>query len=567
MSSSTVIGIDLGTTNSLVAYIENGKPVIIPNALGSLITPSVVGLSDAGTILVGEGARERLTTHPHLTASSFKRFMGTEKTVSLGRKKYRAEELSALILSSLKDDASSYLGYEVNDVVISVPAYFNDAQRKATRAAAEIAGLNLQRLINEPTAAAIAYGLHESVNDSTFMVFDLGGGTFDISILEMFEDVMQVHACAGDNHLGGEDFTKLLLQKFLDHCGLKFNSFDEQDKSTLLRAAENTKFALSKNSSSVIEFRFRGKLYRHEFTEVEFENLVEPLLARLREPMVRALRDAELKASDLDSIVMVGGACRMPIIRRVVSKLLLKLPHGSIDYDHTIAMGAAVQGGLIAEDASLNEVVLTDVMPFSLGVGIHHPNTRSEDDLLFSPIIERNSPVPISRMGMYHPVDEKQKKVEFKIFQGESRYTTENLELGKISVSVKPGPIHSNLIDVRFTFDMNGILEVEVQRENETKRLIVEGNPGVLSKKEIEASFKKLSKLKIHPRDTLENVTILNKASRIYEQTIGEERDYVGSLIQSFEEAIASQNLDLIDAQRKEFEQILSQLDDDPLSS
>jgi len=561
-----IVGIDLGTTNSLIAYIKNGDAVILPNVLGEKTTPSVVGFDDNKQVIIGEPARQRLSTHPNLTVANFKRYMGTERKIKVGKQKFRAEELSALLLGALKADAESYLGCEVKDVVISVPAYFNDAQRKATKAAGQLAGLNVVRLINEPTAAAIAYGLHEKLDESTFMVFDLGGGTFDISILELFDGVMQVHACAGDNFLGGEDFSDVILSYFIEQHALTFKKLKPTEQANLKRLAENTKISLSEGKEVLMKYEYNNQTYETLLTPSKFESLIEPLLARLRSPIQNALRDADINASELDSIVLVGGACRMPVIRKVVSKMLAKLPHGAIDYDQTIAIGAAVQAGLIDSDESLEEIVLTDVMPYSLGVGTHNPNSHDKGELLFNPIIERNSPVPVSRMSDFYPVDERQKNVEFGIFQGEARYVKDNVKLGVISIPVVPGNINANQIDVRFTFDLNGILEVEIYKENVQRRLIIEGNPGVLTKKEIDKSFAMLADLKIHPREEIENINILSRAHRLFEQYTGEKRDHIGLMITQFESILIRQNKDEIEQTRVLFEQELNLLDDDPLS-
>lgn len=560
-----IIGIDLGTTNSLVAYINNGQAEIIPNALGKKSTPSVVGVSDDNEIIVGEAARQRLSTHPDKTVAAFKRYMGTDRKIKLGKQVYRAEELSALVLKNLKADAEALCGQTITEAVISVPAYFNDAQRKATKAASELAGLNVTRLVNEPTAAAIAYGLHKNLDESTFMVFDLGGGTFDISILELFDGVMQVHACAGDNHLGGEDFTRLLLQYFLDQHGLSFKKLKISQQAILLRLAENAKVSLSTGEDVVMRFEAKTKQYETTIKPAQFEKIVEPLMVRLREPVVKALKDAQMNASELDSVVMVGGACRMPMIRKSVSRMLAKLPHSNIDYDQTVALGAAVQAGLIAEDSTLNEIVLTDVMPYSLGVGVNNPNARDENDLLFSPILERNSAVPISRVEAYYPNNETQKSVDLGIYQGESRYARDNVKIGLVSMPVTPGPTQTNLLEVRFTFDLNGIVEVEVKKDQLVKRLVIEGNPGVLTKQEIDASFKKLAALKMHPREKLENITTINRAVRLYEQNIGDSRQYLGELISHFESALLTQDDKKIAEIRVNVEERLDELDDDPL--
>ena len=562
-----IIGIDLGTTNSLVACIEDGEAKIIPNALGRNLTPSVVGLDNDKQVIVGEPARQRLTTHADRTIASFKRYMGTDHIFRLGRQKFRTEELSALLLGSLKRDAESYFGEEVTEAVISVPAYFNHAQRKATKVAGELAGLEVRRLINEPTAAAIAYGLHENLAESTFMVFDLGGGTFDISILELFDGVMQVHACAGDNYLGGEDFTDAIIKHFLAEHDLSAKKLKPAEYANLRRTADNCKLSLSKGNDVLMKLDLKGSTYETDLSLSAFETLIEPLLERLRKPIETALRDANINASELDSVVMVGGACRMPMIRANVSRMLSKLPHSNIDYDQTIALGTAVQAGLIASDETLEEIVLTDVMPYSLGVGVHNENSNDPAELLFSPIIERNSPVPVSRADDFYPVDEKQKKIEFRIYQGEARHVGDNVMLGSVSIPVVPGDLASNKVDVRFTFDLNGILEVEIQKDKLQRRLIIEGNPGVLSKAEIDKSFAKLADLKIHPREKTENTAALNRAYRLYEEHIGDNREYIGKLLSYFEDVLAGQDPQEIDSIRAQFEEKLDEFDDDPLSN
>ena len=562
-----IIGIDLGTTNSLVACIEDGEAKIIPNALGRNLTPSVVGLDNDKQVIVGEPARQRLTTHADRTIASFKRYMGTDHIFRLGRQKFRTEELSALLLGSLKRDAESYFGEEVTEAVISVPAYFNHAQRKATKVAGELAGLEVRRLINEPTAAAIAYGLHENLAESTFMVFDLGGGTFDISILELFDGVMQVHACAGDNYLGGEDFTDAIIKHFLAEHDLSAKKLKPAEYANLRRTADNCKLSLSKGNAVLMKLDLKGSTYETDLSLSAFETLIEPLLVRLRKPIETALRDANINASELDSVVMVGGACRMPMIRANVSRMLSKLPHSNIDYDQTIALGTAVQAGLIASDETLEEIVLTDVMPYSLGVGVHNENSNDPAELLFSPIIERNSPVPVSRADDFYPVDEKQKKIEFRIYQGEARHVGDNVMLGSVSIPVVPGDLASNKVDVRFTFDLNGILEVEIQKDKLQRRLIIEGNPGVLSKAEIDKSFAKLADLKIHPREKTENTAALNRAYRLYEEHIGDNREYIGKLLSYFEDVLAGQDPQEIDSIRAQFEEKLDEFDDDPLSN
>jgi molecular chaperone HscC len=320
-----IVGIDLGTTNSLVAVWRDGRAQLIPNALGHVLTPSCVSIGDDGKVLVGMAARERLLTAPTRTSAAFKRYIGTQRRITLADREFRAEELSALVLKSLKADAEAFLGESVTEAVITVPAYFNDTQRKATRTAGELAGLKVERLLNEPTAAALSYGLHQADPDSQFLIFDLGGGTFDVSILELFSGVMEVRATAGDNFLGGEDFVTILVEGFLEKAGKAAGLNGKRlspDQSARLRAeAERVKREVGARGSST--FRYTDD--RHDLSWTidadEFERLCAPLLGRLRAPMEAALRDARLSASDLSRIVLVGGATRMPVIHRLVAKL------------------------------------------------------------------------------------------------------------------------------------------------------------------------------------------------------------------------------------------------------
>ncbi|MDU5946911.1 MAG: molecular chaperone HscC, partial [Paenibacillus macerans] len=325
------IGIDLGTSNSLAAYWTEHGPVIIPNSLGKRLTPSVVSLDDNNEVLVGQIAKERMITHPHLTASTFKRYMGTDKTYQLGEHPFSPEDLSSFILRALKEDAEAYLGEAVEEAVISVPAYFNDAQRKATLRAAALAGLHVERLISEPTAAAISYGLHQQESDTRFLVFDLGGGTFDVSVLELFEGVMQVQSIAGDNYLGGEDFTGLLLSHFVETHGIDYANLPTKEKTALIKQAELCKLVLGNENAGEMVFMREGQTLQLTVNRSQFEQLAAQLLLRLRNPIERALRDASLTPQDLDAVILIGGATRMPIIKSIVSKMFGRLPFSQIN--------------------------------------------------------------------------------------------------------------------------------------------------------------------------------------------------------------------------------------------
>lgn len=563
-----IVGIDLGTTNSLISIWQDGQAKIIPNALGEALTPSVVSVEKKGQILVGQAAKERLVSHPGYAVANFKRYMGSNKLLVMSGKNYRPEELSSFVLRSLKSDAEAYLGEEISEAVISVPAYFNDIQRKATKTAGELAGLKVERLVNEPTAAALAYGLHLGVEENKFLVFDLGGGTFDVSILHLFEGIMEVRATAGDNFLGGEDFIEVMAKQFVDEeseaAGLKIKHLTESFGQHLRKPAELLKKQLTKEKTATVQFIWKKKEIQWEMSLDAFEKMSEPLLARLRAPIERTLRDANLNPASLDHVVLVGGATRMPMIRRLVAQMFGRMPSVNIDPDQAVALGAAVQAGLKADDSALDEIVMTDVCPYTLGIEVVKQNPDgSVLNGLYHPIIERNSVIPISRVDQFFTVDPNQSRINVRVYQGESLKVGSNIFLDGISVAVQPGPAGKESIEVRFTYDVNGILEVEVTstRDGKAETLIIEENPGVMSKEEIAKQLKKLAKIKIHPRDQLENRTALARAERLYEENLGERRAYIADLISGFRTLLKSQDTDKIDNARIELNQILDELD------
>lgn len=560
-----IIGIDLGTTNSLVAVWEDGRARLLPNSLGEFLTPSCVSMDEDGTILVGRAARERLQTHPDKTAAVFKRYMGSERTIRLGKREFRAEELSALVLRSLKEDAEAELGYPIKEAVITVPAYFSDAQRKATRAAGVLAGLKVDRLLNEPTAASLAYGIHQLGAESRFLVFDLGGGTFDVSVLDMFEGVMEVRASAGDNFLGGEDFVGCVIDRFFEQTGAPAKlKGDMAFMQRLTAQTEAAKRALSEKPTATIQVFQDDQTYALELDEPTFEQICMPLLQRLRAPVERALRDANLRGTELDKIVLAGGATRMPAVRRLVARMFGRFPECEINPDEVVALGAAVQAGLKMKDAALEEVVMTDVAPYSLGINLtmQLPD-GSYTDGHFDPIIERNSPVPISRVKTYHPTREQQRALDLEVYQGEARLVSENILLGTLKVYLPDLPRIECAVDVRFTYDVNGLLQVEatVQKTQETVSLVIEGNPGVLSEVEIAAKLAALSKLKIHPRDQMENRALMARAERLYQQLRGSEREWFGAQIRLFEGSLASQDSRKVQVDRQKFSALVDHVE------
>lgn len=564
---SVIVGIDLGTTNSLVAVWRHGRAELIPNGLGEFLTPSCVSLDADGSVLVGKAARERLQTHPERSAATFKRYMGSDKTLRLGTREFRPEELSALVLRSLKADAEAALGAPVTRAIITVPAYFSDAQRKATRAAGELAGLKVERLLNEPTAAALAHGLHLRGSESRFLVFDLGGGTFDVSILDLFEDVMEVRASAGDNFLGGEDFVTQLVERFFEQCKLpeKLRG-DAVFMQRLVAQTEAAKRQLSTQPQAAIRVRQGDTEHQMELDEALLEQVCAGLLQRLRAPVERALRDSGLRAAELDAVVLAGGATRMPVVRRMVTTMFGRFPNIDLNPDEVVGLGAAVQCGLLERDAALNEVVMTDVAPYSMGVEISiRLDERRSSEGHFDPIIERNTAVPVSRVKSYVPMHPDQSHLELKVFQGEARLVKDNIQLGTLHVPLGGPRGRDPSVEVRFTYDVNGLLQVEakVMHTQETVTLLIEGNPGLLSQEEIQERLKALAALKIHPRDQLENRTLLARGERLYLQCRGREREHLGLCTLRFEQILASQDSRAIAEARREYKRLLDVIESD----
>lgn len=557
-----ILGIDLGTTNSLIARWTEDGPAILPNALGAELTPSVVGLLDNGEIVVGEAAANRLITHPERTAAHFKRLMGTSQLAKLGAKSFRPEELSAFVLKALKRDAEKALDKEISDVVISVPAYFSDAQRQATRAAGELAGLSVRRLVNEPTAAALAHGLND-VEEGKYLVFDLGGGTFDVSIVERFDDIFEVRASAGDNFLGGEDFRGVVKSLITKQHEIETGSLDAAAHNVLSNAAERVKQALSTAREAEYEVSFAGRVLEGTLTREQFETESEELLRRLRKPLEIAIRDSDLSVDEIGEVVLVGGATRMPCVRSLVARLFRRLPLAGNDPDKTVAAGAAVQAGLVAEDKALNDVVVTDVCPHSLGIEVVRDGGRG---MMMSFVIERNAVLPISRVEDYYTVENNQKELLVRVFQGESMRPEKNVFLGDVRVPVTPKPAGEESINVRFTYDVNGLLDVEVEVPSKDlkKQKLFETQESSLSDAEIGKRRAELEKYKLHPLEDAPNLALLARAERLYEEHTGDQRDAIGRLIREFEQEISDQTNRHPDKTREKFGRRLASFEDSP---
>ncbi|EKF4934420.1 molecular chaperone HscC [Salmonella enterica] len=543
-NATLAIGIDLGTTNSLIAVWQDGAAQLIPNKFGEYLTPSIISMDENKQILVGKPAAARKTSHPDKTAVLFKRAMGSHTLWHLGEESFNAPELSSLVLRSLKEDAEDYLQQPIKDVVISVPAYFSDEQRKHTRLAAELAGLNAVRLINEPTAAAMAYGLHTQQN-SRSLVFDLGGGTFDVTVLEYATPVIEVHASAGDNYLGGEDFTHLLLDEVLKRWNLDKSALTDSDLAALYACVEAAKCA--SGSPLRMSWLYQERALESTFYDDELEALWLPLLNRLRTPIEQALRDSRLKPEQIDSLVLVGGASQMPLVQRIAVRLFGKLPYQSYDPSTIVALGAATQAACRLRHEDVEEVILTDICPYSLGVEVNRQGVPG----IFSPIIERNTTVPVSKVETYSTMHPEQDSIYVRVYQGESHKVKNNILIDSFDVMLKPNG-HIQAIDIRFSYDINGLLEVDVLLEDgKSESRIISHNATSLTTQQIDASRERLQALKIYPRDMLINRTFKAQLEEQWSRALGDEREMLGEIITDFDAALLSNDMQRVDDVRR----------------
>ncbi len=536
-----IVGIDLGTTNSLIAYFTEEGAKIIPNRLGKNLTPSVVSVDGEGNVYVGETAKERMSLYPDSVAQTFKRSMGTERDYILSGRHFKPEELSSLVLRSLKEDAESFLGQEVTEAVISVPAYFDDKRRKATKRAGELAGLKVERMISEPTAAAVAYGLYDKTRDTRFLVFDLGGGTFDVSILELYHNILEVRAVAGDNYLGGEDFTEVMAKVFLQKAKLSLQNLSEKEQVRLYREAEKAKCAINDTDKVTFGFLYKEEQLEQQITYKEYEEACEELLMKIREPVKKSLADAGLKLSDIDEMLLIGGATRLNIVRDFLIRLFRKFPDTRMNPDETVALGAAVQAAMKERREEVKEVILTDVCSFTLGteVVVEYDEGKYEDGR-FCPIIERNTVIPASHTERLYTARDNQSKVRVRVLQGESRFARNNLFLGELEIEIPKGPKGQEAVDVTYTYDINSLLEVEVTvvSTGEQQKLIIKGQDNQMTEEEVKKRMEELAYLKIQPRDYEENRLVLTRAERMYEEALGDRRKKLDHYITAFEAAL-----------------------------
>lgn len=568
-AAPAVVGIDLGTTYSLVSILVDGVPTVLPNAIGEHLTSSAVSLLDDGEVLVGPPARARLTTHPSRTAIAFKRDMGSDKRIDLGLRSFSPIELSAMVLQVLKRDAEAALGRPVNEAVITVPAYFGEQQRQATKQAGEIAGLRVERIINEPTAAAMAYGLHEKDREVQAVVLDLGGGTFDVTVLEIIEGVIEIQASAGDSRLGGEDFADALAEHVAVVLADEHRVDPRDDPRTFARVREACELAKRRLTlAPSTEVVLPGLLLGSTAVDItlplsrdDADAIWKPLLDRIRTPIKRALRDAGIDAADVEEVILVGGATRMPCFVRLAAAVFGKMPRRTLPPDEAVAMGAAVQAALKEGDESVDDIVVTDVAPYTLGISTTTSIGRQRVAGIFAPIIDRGSVIPCSRTKQFFTVEDLQTSLTLHVYQGEHPMCRDNTLLGQYTIEDLPsGPGGDHGVDVRFTYDLNGLLEVEITVIGTERRehLVIEQTPGKLSSEEVTAAREAMAKLKFHPRDSLPNTTAINRAEALYLELTGDPREHLGMTLALFRAALETESEEEIAVRRTLLNQCLN---------
>ncbi len=520
-----IIGIDLGTTNSLAAYWSGGEVRLIPDETGEVLLPSVVSYqkeTEEGFV-VGAAAKEVFLAGDTQSVASFKRFMGTEKRYELGGKSYKAMELSALVLKRIKQQAEAYLKEEIEEAIVTVPAYFNDKQRSDTKKAAQIAGLRVERLINEPSAAALAYRLQYGNEDKSLLVFDFGGGTLDLSYVECFDNVIEIVAVAGDNYLGGDDIDQAVASYLCQENGVAWEALSKEERAAVLTGAEAGKRTL-------------GMCHVPGFSPVFLDEdklfeLCMPLFAKIKQLFLRLLEDAGARISDVDDLIMVGGSSRLSVVKRFLTELLGKEPIVFPDTDQVVAIGAGAYAGIRGRKEEIQDLLLTDVCPFTLGVETFHRKQDEKGRLL--PIIERNSTLPTARTQRLVTLHDYQTAVKVKIYQGEEYYAADNLLLGEVSIEVEPKKAGKEWVDVTFVYDINGILHVEIENAKGRRNQILLANQQ-LGERELERYQKELEALLVPPLQQEANQLLLKEAKAYYEQSTGAKREWLGNLMDWF---------------------------------
>ena len=567
-----MIGIDLGTTNSLATYIDdNGEIQFVKNEYGNILIPSVVGIDENDDIIVGELAKERRMMNAGETASNFKRRMGTDAKIKVKNRTFDAQMLSSFVLKHLKENAEKQLNEKINRAIISVPAYFNDKQRRDTKMAAELAGLTVERLINEPTAAALSLGSNILNQNLKFIVLDLGGGTFDVTLLETFENIMDVISISGDTMLGGEDFTTKICEIFLKNIKLEITDLSRDERTKLYTKADRAKKLISLKDIE-IELEIKGKNYKSEITQKDFREAVKPLLVKMKAAIDKALQDGNTDAREIEKVVLVGGAVKLGIIEEFTEKYFHKMRGEKIyfssenfiennklvsivaDPDTVVAYGVGIAVGMKERNKMFKERILTDVCPFTLGTELVGKR--------FAPIIPRNTTVPTSKSEYFYTIDDYQDKVNVGIYQGESLNIDDNLFLGNFLIDVPRNIAGKEAINVRFTYDINGILEVEatvVSTGLKKSKLIVNGD---LSEEEKNEKIKMLEEIKIQSENKNKDKLLLERANRIYAEIVNTEiRNHISGYLKNYQMVVATGDRIRIQKAKESFSQFLDKID------
>lgn len=521
-----IIGIDLGTTNSLVSVFRGGRTELIPNSFGEYLTPSVVGFGEDGEVFVGKIAKEMLVTKPKRTFAEFKRNMGTNFTYQVDKRAYRPEELSAFVLRRLKEDAEKYLGEAITEAVISVPAYFNDDKRCATKQAGALAGLTVERLINEPSAVALKHHIDKE-NSETMIIFDFGGGTLDVSLVEAFDNMVEIQAVAGDNYLGGKDFDEIIAEHFFQEQNMISNLLSQEDQGIVRKEAELLKRALSEKNSASRSFWLAGQEYTMSLTNQQLIHISADLFSRMSKPIQKVLNDSDISLEEIDQIVLVGGSSKMPVVAQYI-RSLSDVPVVLEEHpDESIALGVGIAAAIKERKGAVKDVILADICPFSLGTAVY--------DGTFSPIIQRNETLPCKRTQNYTTINNNQTKLTFPIYQGESLVAKENLLLGTLEIRNLPKrPKGEVVASVTFLYDINGILDIHIVSENQAlHRVILNKNMG-LSDEEVAARLKELQKMTLHPLEQEETRLLVEKAERLYQESSPKNRQYIAFLLRQF---------------------------------
>ena len=536
-----IIGIDLGTTNSLVSVYRNGRAELLPNEWGQLLTPSCVGVLEDGTVTVGAVAKERLITHPRETAASFKTWMGTQKEFLLGGKVFLPHELSALVLRKLAQSAREALGEEIEEAIISVPAYFNDNQRCATRLAAQLAGLPVKRLINEPSAAALYHSHAAHREEQRLLIVDFGGGTLDVSVVDCFENMVEIVAIAGNNRLGGNDIDRAIAAYFCQQTGLTWSTLDSQQQRQLLSLAERGKISLSqtRDHGCVLACQMGQKTLSVPLNGEILRAICQPIFQQVKEVIVRGVRDSSIPLSAIHDVVLVGGSSQMGVFVDYLEALFSKRPTLAEHPEHTVALGVGLCAGIKQRCAELRDLVMTDVCPFSLGVATY--NDVQDANPHMATLIQRSSILPARRTERFFTLSNNQRQVQLSIYQGENYYAADNLLLGELSVSVPPDEAGKQWVTVTFAYDINGILEVIAESSSGDQRRKVILNPQLnWSEEEISQALERLGTLPDPSLPREEDLLLLSRAERLFAQLSDCRREEAAYIIQALNQALRS---------------------------